>query len=223
MTPRPALSILAHLRFLGFLSLSLLCCCSGPSPRSRVVVSVGDQRLGVYDRNGVLEKTYNISTSKFGLGDALNSYRTPLGRHEVIAKIGHGLPSGAVLKSRRWNGEVLRPDAPGRDPIVSRILWLDGQERGNRNAKRRYIYIHGTTEERNLGKPVSYGCIRMGMRDVVELFNSLRIGDDVYVTKRGLPKGEIHPPPAQMPAARPQVAGQRSPSRQTVRTRAARG
>lgn len=163
----------------------LLSHCSAP-PKAEVVVSVKDQKMGLYSE-GKLRKQYPISTSKFGLGDELNSYRTPLGKHEVIAKIGHGLPTGAVLKSRHWNGEVLKPNAPGRDPIVSRILWLRGLERENSNAMRRYIYIHGTTEENRLGTPASYGCIRMGMRDVVDAFNEVGIGAKVVITKGPLP------------------------------------
>lgn len=163
-------------------------------PGSEVVVSVKDQKMGIYTE-GQLKKQYVISTSKFGLGDEPNSYRTPLGKHEVIAKIGHGLPPGAVLKSRHWNGEVLKPNAPGRDPIVSRILWLRGLEKDNRNAMRRYIYIHGTTEESRLGSPASYGCIRMGMKDVVDAFEEVGIGAKVVITKGHLPHGKSPPKP----------------------------
>jgi hypothetical protein len=187
----------------------LLASCSSSETASEVVVSVKDQKMGIYSE-GLLKKEYAISTSKFGLGDELNSYRTPLGKHEVIAKIGHGLPPGAVLKSRHWNGEVLKPNAPGRDPIVSRILWLNGLENDNSNAKRRYIYIHGTTEESRLGQPASYGCIRMGMQDVVDAFNEVNIGDKVVITKKPLPSGkapakakeeEVKPAEAEAPTA----------------------
>lgn len=159
------------------------------SPKGDVVVSVKEQKLGIYSQ-GKLTKQYVISTSKFGLGDQKGSYRTPVGQHEIIAKIGQGLPAGAVLKSRRWNGEVLKPNAPGRDPIVSRILWLKGTEKANKNAANRFIYIHGTTEENRLGHPASYGCVRMGMKDVVDLFNNVNIGAKVVITKGGLPRGE---------------------------------
>ncbi len=181
--------------------LGLSSCTSRLGPKSEIVVSVKDQRLGLY-QDGVLQKQYAISTSKFGLGDQLGSYKTPLGKHEVIAKIGHGLPTGAVLKSRSWNGEVLKPNAPGRDPIVSRILWLRGMETNNRNAMKRFIYIHGTTEEDRLGKPASFGCIRMGMRDVVDLFNDVSIGAKVEITKNRLPQGAEKPKlPEAAPAA----------------------
>ena len=164
------------------------------------MVSVKEQKLGIY-QEGRLKKEYLVSTSKFGLGDQPNSYRTPLGKHEVVAKIGHGLPKGAVLKSRSWNGEVLKPNAPGRDPIVSRILWLRGMESADKNAQNRFIYIHGTPEECNLGKPASYGCIRMGMADVVDVFNEVSIGAKVVVTKGALPHGGKPEKPEPDPAA----------------------
>jgi len=162
----------------------------------------------------VLKKEFPISTSKFGIGDQPNSYRTPLGKHEIIAKIGHGLPTGAVLKSRHWNGEVLKPNAPGRDPIVSRILWLRGMEGTNRNAMNRFIYIHGTTEESRLGKPASYGCIRMGMKDVVDLFEGVGIGAKVVVTRDKLPSGAKPPKPEPAAEAAPEalVAGKKDES-----------
>ena len=90
---------------------------------------------------------------------------------------------------------MLKPNAPGRDPIVSRILWLKGMESSNRNAFNRFIYIHGTPEENRLGTPASYGCVRMGMKDVCELFNSVDVGAKVVITKGHLPPGAQEPPP----------------------------
>jgi lipoprotein-anchoring transpeptidase ErfK/SrfK len=173
----------------GILMAGVLSQCTTPPTKGDVVVSVKDQKLGIYSQ-GKLTKEYIISTSKFGLGDQKGSNRTPLGQHEVIAKIGKGLPPGAVLKSRRWNGEVLKPNAPGRDPIVSRILWLRGMETTNKNAFNRFIYIHGTPEENRLGKPASYGCVRMGMKDVVDLFDNVNVGAKVVITKGHLPPSE---------------------------------
>ena len=168
-----------------------LCQCASKSSvrDADVVVSVPDQKLGYY-RDGRLVESFKVSTSKFGIGDAPGSCRTPLGKHEVVAKIGHGLPKGAVLKSRQWNGEVLKPNAPGRDPVVSRIMWLSGLEKDNHNAQKRFIYIHGTTEEDRLGKPASYGCVRMAMGDVISLFNEVNVGAKVVITKDHLPKSE---------------------------------
>src|SRR6056297_3514158 len=146
-------------------------------------VSVPEQKLALF-RHGLLTKTYPISTSKFGLGDKPGSYRTPLGTMEVAEKIGDGKPAGAVFKSRKWTGEVIEPDAPGRDPIVSRILWLNGLEPKNKNAYSRCIYIHGTAAERDIGKAASYGCIRMKSKDVIDLHDSIGEGATVSVVKK---------------------------------------
>lgn len=178
----------AHLLLLlaGLLAAFSLNSC-GPSvdSRNKMIVSVRDQKMLLL-RDGKPVKSYKVSTSKFGLGDIPNSNRTPLGRMKVAKKIGCGEPAGAVFKSRRPTGEVLKPNAPGRDPIVSRILWLTGTQSHNRNAFRRYIYIHGTPEVNRLGSPASYGCIRMGTRDVVDLYNRVGAGADVYVIRGSL-------------------------------------
>jgi hypothetical protein len=143
-------------------------------------VSVAEQKMAVY-KKGVRIATYDVSTSKFGLGDAPGSCRTPLGKLEIAQKIGAGAPMGMKFKDRRATGEIVRPDAPGRDPIVTRILWLRGLEKQNARAHDRTIYIHGTAEERNVGKPVSYGCIRMRSPDVVQLFNTVGVGAQVEI------------------------------------------
>ena len=143
--------------------------------------------------------SYPVSTSKFAISDSPGSRGTPLGEMEIAKKIGDGAPSGAVFKSRRRTGEILPPDAPGRDPIVSRILWLRGLERQNANAYGRYIYIHGTAEERSIGTPASYGCIRMRSRDVIQLYN--RVGWGARVTIANAPMTALLPAVAQ-----PQVA-----------------
>lgn len=168
----------------GALALALASC-GGVRPeddRNKMIVSVRDQRmLLVHDSQPV--KSYRISTSKFGLGSEAGSYRTPLGRMKVTQKIGGRAPVGMVFKSRRETGEILRPNAPGRDPIVSRILWLDGKDLHNRNTRKRLIYIHGTPEENRLGTPASYGCIRMGMTDVVDLYRRVGYGAEVRVIR----------------------------------------
>ncbi|WP_411827451.1 L,D-transpeptidase family protein [Luteolibacter sp. AS25] len=160
---------------------------SGQDDRNKMIVSVRDQKMLLL-RDGKPVKSYPISTSKFGVGDIPNSNRTPLGRMKVAKKIGGGEPAGAVFKSRRPTGEILKPNAPGRDPIVSRILWLTGTEGNNKNAFRRYIYIHGTPEQYRLGSPASYGCIRMGTHDVVDLYNRVGTGADVYVIRGSIKK-----------------------------------
>ncbi len=130
---------------------------------------------------GEFVAAYPVSTSKFGLGSAPSSNRTPVGHFKIREKIGDNLAPGAVLKHRRPTGEILGVNAPGRDPIVTRILWLDGQDPGNRNAHDRYIYIHGTPEERTIGTPASYGCIRMRSQDVIALYDRVGSGARVVI------------------------------------------
>src|SRR6266853_84961 len=145
-----------------------------------VLVSVPDQRL-VLMENGLQVAQFPVSTSKFGLGDQPRSFATPLGLMAVAAKIGDRLPLGAVLKNRRPTGEILKPDAPGRDPIVTRILHLRGLESGTAGAFGRGIYIHGTAEERTIGHPASFGCIRMRSRDIIRLFDAVAVGTRIAV------------------------------------------
>jgi lipoprotein-anchoring transpeptidase ErfK/SrfK len=163
----------------------LVTSCVAPDTRHRIVISIPEQRLALLD-NGALVGTYPISTSKFAIGDAPGSRGTPLGELEIAKKIGDGAVSGTVFKDRRPTGEVLAPDAPGRDPIVSRILWLRGREAQNANAFGRYIYIHGTAEERNVGKRASYGCIRMRSRDVIQLYDVVSWGARVTILDQPL-------------------------------------
>lgn len=144
--------------------------CVAPDTRHHVVISIPQQRMALLDK-GALMATYPISTSKFALGDVPGSNGTPLGELEVAKKIGGSARSGTVFKDRKPTGEILAPDAPGRDPIVTRILWLRGREAQNANAFGRYIYIHGTPEERTIGTRASYGCIRMRSRDVIQLYD----------------------------------------------------
>jgi lipoprotein-anchoring transpeptidase ErfK/SrfK len=150
-----------------------------------LVVSVPDQTLAVID-GGVVKERIPVSTSKFGLGDRPGTYATPLGSLAIASKIGGNAPLGAVFKNRRMTGEVLKPNAPGRDPIVSRILWLRGLERGNAQAYSRNIYIHGTPEERLIGRPASYGCIRMRSGDIARLFNAVGVGTKIDIVNKGL-------------------------------------
>jgi len=154
----------------------------GKDDHNKMIVSVSDQKL-LLVRDGTPVKSYKISTSKFGVGDRPNSNCTPLGRMQIAKKIGGNAPSGSVFKNRRPTGEVIKPDAPGRDPVVTRIMWLTGTESRNQNAFRRTIYIHGTPEERRLGSPASFGCIRMGSKDVADLYNRVGTGADVFVIR----------------------------------------
>jgi hypothetical protein len=153
---------------------------------SRVIVSVKEQKLMLMS-NGERIATYPVSTSKFGLGDNWGRMTTPLGFLQVAEKIGDHAPVGAVFRNRRFTGEILQPNAPGRDPVITRIIWLKGLEAGNAHAFSRCIYIHGTPEERTIGRPASYGCIRMKSRDVAELYAQLPVGALVEIVPDKLP------------------------------------
>jgi L,D-transpeptidase catalytic domain len=171
--------------FLATISL-LFSGCVTKDTDHRILISVADQGMELYHQSALVGR-FPVSTSKFGLGDRPGSRATPLGRMEVAKKIGAGAPLGAVFKSRRQTGEVLRPNAPGRDPIVTRIIWLKGLEYQNRNAFDRCIYIHGTPEERYLGRPASFGCIRMRSCDVKKLFDIVGLGAGVDVISGPFP------------------------------------
>ena len=154
-------------------------------PETRILVSVTVQKM-VLLQDGEEVSRFPVSPSRFGLGDRWGSYATPLGTMQVAQKIGDHAREGAVFKERRLTGEVLPPNAPGRDPIVTRILWLRGLEQQNANCFKRCIYIHGTPEERLLGAPVSWGCIRMRSRDVVRVFETVDVGTKVEVFQKPL-------------------------------------
>ena len=140
--------------------------------------------------NGCRVRAYAVSTSKHGAGELKGSFRTPRGRHLVRAKIGAGAPPGAVFRARRRTGEIYSPELaaahPGRDFILTRILWLSGTEVGrNRlgevDTMRRYIYIHGAPDSEPMGVPGSIGCIRMRNDEIVELFDQVPVGTVVEI------------------------------------------
>ena len=176
----------------------------------QIVISVPEQRMAVLYQ-GVPQAIYPVSTSRFCLSDRPGTYGTPEGELEIAEKIGDGLPAGAVLKGRQFTGEVLPIDAPGRDPIVTRILWLRGLEARNARAYDRFIYIHGTPEERHIGIPASFGCVRMRSRDVIALYDTVGKGAHVFIEDRPLteaarpllaPGASVPAPPTpQTPAA----------------------
>jgi len=170
-----------------------LASCASPSSKSaatapprEILISVKDQKLALMEQ-GRPVAVYPVSTSKFCVGDTPGSYGTPLGRMRVVQKIGCNAPLGAVFKHRHRTGEILPPNAPGRDPIVTRILRLTGQESSNARAFARHIYIHGTPEESTIGRPASYGCVRMKSQDVVDLYNRIPNGTEVNITPNRLP------------------------------------
>ena len=145
----------------------------------KIEIDLAQQSLALLDDGRVL-KRYAVSTAKNGPGEQSGSLCTPRGWHLVRAKIGTGQPSGAVFVRRRPTGEIWTPELharyPGRDWILTRILWLSGCEPGrnrlgNVDTMRRYIYIHGTPDSAEMGKPGSIGCIRMRNADLIELFD----------------------------------------------------
>jgi len=156
----------------------------------RININIRLQHLDLLDDSGNLIKRYPISSAKNGVGELNGSFCTPRGRHIIRAKIGAGQPLNAVFIERRPTGEVYTPELagsfPGRDWILTRILWLSGSERGyNRMGRvdtmRRAIYIHGSPDTAQMGKPGSRGCIRMRNRDIVELFDLVPIRTSVEI------------------------------------------
>ncbi len=163
----------------------------GRSQIAVAVVSVSRQKLFLY-RNGKIEKAYPVSTSRYGPGNQDGSYKTPLGVHYIKEKIGGDATLGTIFKGRKNTHKVAQiisdQTKSGDDFITTRILWLAGLEPGVNygegiDSYGRYIYIHGTHEEGLIGQPVSYGCIRMTNRDVVELYDGMREGDLVLIVE----------------------------------------
>ena len=159
-------------------------------PMPRIEVAISSQQLDFIDDGGALIKRYPVSTATRGAGELNGSYCTPRGRHVIRARIGAGQPPNTVFVERRPTGELYTPELaarfPGRDWILTRILWLSGCEPGfNRlgsvDTMRRYIYIHGSPDSVEMGKPGSIGCIRMRNEDIVELFDRVAIGTQVKI------------------------------------------
>lgn len=158
----------------------------------RIEISVAAQSLKLLDDEGGLLREYLISSAAKGVGEQAGSYQTPRGHHRIRARIGDGLPLGAVLRGRRPTGEICTHELmlaqPDRDWILTRILWLCGEEPGkNRGGQvdtmRRYVYIHGTPDSVQLGVPGSHGCIRMRNTDMVDLFNRVPVGTPVHISE----------------------------------------
>jgi L,D-transpeptidase YbiS len=156
----------------------------------RINVQIAAQQLELFDDTGRLLRRYPISSAKNGVGEQNGSYCTPRGKHIIRAKIGAGAALNTVFIGRRPTGEIYTPELgaqfPGRDWILSRILWLSGCEPGfNRlgpnDTMRRYIYIHGTPDTVPLGIPGSLGCIRMRNADLAELFDLVPAGTEVDI------------------------------------------
>ena len=155
------------------------------STGTELVISIPDQAVALVE-GGKLIARYRVSTSRFGNGDSAGSYRTPLGTLFVSGKFGDHLPSGTVIKNRMPTSEVIAVDAPNRDAIVSRVIWLRAMEQRNVAAHDRCIYIHGTPEERTIGKAASFGCIRMRSRDIIALYDRVHIGMHVTISQESI-------------------------------------
>jgi len=155
-----------------------------------ITIHIATQLLELFDDNGKSLRRYLVSTGAQGVGEENGSFCTPRGRHVIRAKIGAGQPENSVFVKRRPTGEVYTPELgqqhPGRDWILTRILWLSGCESGfNRSGScdtmRRYVYIHGTPDNTPLGKPGSRGCVRMRNAELVELFDLVAVGTEVRI------------------------------------------
>lgn len=160
------------------------------NPSARLDVSLAEQRLRLLDDQGNVVKDYSVSTARNGAGERNGSECTPRGRHVVRARIGAGCPVNTVFKGRRPTGEIyseaLRRRYPGRDWILTRILWLSGLEPGfNRlgevDTMRRFIYIHGAPDDDPMGVPGSHGCVKMRNADVIELFERVPAGTPLTI------------------------------------------
>jgi L,D-transpeptidase YbiS len=149
------------------------------SAQTTIHISAQTQQLILKDGRKKL-MAYPVSTSRFGLGTEEGSMKTPLGRFRIAEKIGAGMPIGTVFKSRlpvKVTKKLLRNE----DLVMTRILWLDGLDPENANTHERFIYIHGTNHEENIGKPASHGCIRMRNADLVELFERVKTNTPVVI------------------------------------------
>jgi lipoprotein-anchoring transpeptidase ErfK/SrfK len=142
-------------------------------------ISVRDQRLDFVAPDGSLT-SYPVSTSRFGVGFENGSFKTPLGRFRICEKIGAGLPNDTIFVGRIPLG-LDEPQPATEDRILSRILWLEGLEEQNANTRERFIYIHGTPHEAQIGRPASHGCIRMKRADLLALFDAVSLGAGVVI------------------------------------------
>lgn len=163
-----------------------------PAEAPWVHVDVPRQRLDLRRGEDILG-SWPVSTGTNGVGERNGSGRTPRGWHVIRARIGAGAPHGAVFVGRRRTGELYTPElglrSPGRDWILTRILWLSGLEPGfnrlgERDTMRRYIYIHGAPDSAEMGRPGSIGCVRMWGADVIDLFERVKVGTRVDIIER---------------------------------------
>src|ERR1700759_3111603 len=146
----------------------------------QIRVHIPSQTLDLLDEAGEIIRCYAISTSRFGTGTEAGSYKTPTGRFRISEKIGDGAPPGEIFVSRVATGEIGR-EGDDHDHVQTRILWLDGLDPDNANTHERYVYIHGTNAESQLGTPASFGCVRMNNLDVIDLYDRVASGTTVEI------------------------------------------
>lgn len=155
-----------------------------------ILINISKQKLYLKNADDKIIAEYPISSSAKGVGEKNGSNQTPRGNHIICEKIGDKMPIFTVFSARKPTGEifsqVLANQFPDRDWILSRILWLSGTEAGfncggDVDTKARYIYIHGTHNEKNIGTPNSHGCIRMKNADVIDLFERVSVGEIVVI------------------------------------------
>ncbi len=166
--------------------------CEKRSFDNKITIDISEQQLYLYcnyDKGKQDVKTYPISTSKYGIGSAAGSNKTPLGLHRIKNKIGDGVPQNTIFKARRNTGIKAIINQPNSgDLVTSRIMWLTGLEPGKNSGRgvdsyRRYIYIHGTAEEEKIGEVASHGCIRMFNKDAIDLFDRVDEGTKVEIIR----------------------------------------
>ena len=146
----------------------------------KIRVHVPSQTLDLLSDSGEVVRCYAISTSRFGLGSEPGSHKTPTGAFRIAEKMGDGAPPGEIFISRERTGKFGQEGDP-KDHVQTRILWLDGLDPENANTKERFVYIHGTNAESQLGTPTSYGCVRMTNLDVIDLYERVPVGAPVEI------------------------------------------
>ena len=146
----------------------------------RIDVSIATQTLTLWD-GGRQIKQWPCSTSKFGIGFAEGSLKTPLGSFTIADKIGDEAEPGTVFKGRKPVSHWQAGDETEEDLVLTRILWLSGLELRNANTRERYVYIHGTNGEDRIGRRASHGCVRLRNRDMVELYDWVPTGTLVCI------------------------------------------
>ena len=147
--------------------------------KKMIMIDISRQCLYLRDHHHTLIAEYPISSATSGVGEKKGSNQTPRGLHIIHQKIGENSPIFSIFRGRQSTGEIWNHAETEKDFILSRILWLQGEM----TPLDRYIYIHGTHDEKNIGKPCSHGCIRMRNLDVIELFDHVSEGDTVFISE----------------------------------------